>query len=281
MSPVYTTEDVDFPNAVEGDVSSADIWREGNTSIIQTPESVSGTPRTEWLGFAFQIDHTLSAGDGFGNLGHSTVSPIGVTTGTVFTVYQRSQLGSPKGNMRLYVVPEAAPSAWSTALLPGTRNERLIADPVALIAGIHPDTGTSWGDQDPLNITLNATGLTEVNAVLKSSRYRGLLFLSMHLEFTNGTFWSWSASESNTRRAPQLSTVEFADHTGFGDNWRSDLPGRAQHDDRFGFPVHTREWERDGYTGSLRVLPGDADPEDPVDEYIPRPTEGAVDDEPA
>ena len=269
MSPVYTTEQTSFPGAQDG-YDNVGTWTGGLTTL-----AFSSAPLVSWGGLIFIPSFTLSSGDGFGNSGHSTISPIGFSS-TTLTLRVMTSVGSPTGTLQMFVVPEANASDYSDALLPGTRNEVAISD-----LETWDVAGLSVGD--PHTFTVNTVGIGLLNGIIKSSYFRGKLAISFQVLFTNGTVLGYAAAENSNPVGlpPTLTTVEFGDHTGFGDNWRSDLPGRGQHDDRFGFPVHTREWERDGYTGILRVLTGDADPEDPVDEYIPRPTEGAVDDEPA
>jgi hypothetical protein len=57
-------------------------------------------------------------------------------------------------------------------------------------------------------------------------------------------------------------------------------PGqRSVRDGRFGMPALNTELVEDGYEPGLWVRPDDRDPEDEADSYVPRPTEGAVDDE--
>lgn len=56
-------------------------------------------------------------------------------------------------------------------------------------------------------------------------------------------------------------------------------PVRVQRDGRYAMPAWSGQLVEDGDQPGLWVRPFDADPEDPTDEYRPRPGEGSIDDE--
>jgi len=270
----YTTED---SGGVDGYAAFPGLtWSELTDTLVLLDSEDTGTARTEWAGFLVPVPHTLSEGDGFGGVGHSTIDPIGVSDGTTFTVrFVTTGIGVSVATMTLYVVPEPDASAWSTSLLPGTRGELAIATR-SFDSGLNPDTGIEWvtNGNEPIVFTLDALGLSRVNAVLKSSRYRGSLFLSLEADFSSGVGITLAASQSNDFTTPTLSAVEFSDHTGFLEFGTERGRGRASHDGRLGLPIFSPDMVEDDYVRGLWVRPEDRDPEDPLDTYRPKSTEG-------
>lgn len=194
-----------------------------------------------------------------------------VLDGPVFTgaslSFFTTRIGASAGpwSLEIGVVPEGDPALFSTSLLPWSRNETSLGS---------FDLGTV--PQIPATLqVLHVFSASELVALrglaISKGTWSGRLAFSFRTSGTvvrlkNGPSFAFSLL---TDQAPFFSGLAGGPYGG---------PVRVLRDGRYAMPMFSGGLVEDGDQPGLWVRPFDADPDDPEQEYRPRPGEGTVQD---
>lgn len=181
--------------------------------------------------------------------------PIWAQTGTL-TFNAHGLLG---GDMSIYLVPDPSPELFSSSNPPAVTNVLLLQRTVvASLLGVNTD----------VNFTMSSDDLIR-SYVTSSVYWTGRIGMVLDWQI-GGASQLGVSSLVETTLQPFFGGMAGGPYGG---------PVRSLRDGRFAMPAWSGKLVRDGDQPNLWVRPFDADPDDPEQEYRPRPGEGTVNDD--
>lgn len=258
--PTFLTTAASAQDGDLGALGSAIVWDDTATTLRV---GLNSGITKEWIGLCFSF--TVP-----------TVNDPAIISAATITLAPNASVatGTATARVNVYVVPDPLAAAYSDTLRPGDRGEvrSNTTSTLTWTNGVNPALQV---------LTIDGLALSALNSVVGNEAYTGRLCISVNIDITSTGSTDSITFESAEGSAtfPTLTTTESNFLTGwFG------MPmvahGRGTTDDRFGMPIFSPDRVRDGFAPGLRVRPDDVDPAEDIPHYIPRPSEGSLDDEP-